>query len=98
MNVALSLKSHFRWNDHKDQQTNDLDIVGFSWTPILFAWTVWDGMVILVQESSKSILGDMNIRESAKSSQKTSGSEYLLHQLAPMSKAPFLDICTEVVT
>ena len=35
----------------------------------------WDGMVILVQESSKSTLGDMNIKESAKFSQKTSGSE-----------------------
>ena len=44
VNVAPPLKSHFRWNDHKDQQTNDLDIVGFSLTPILFAWTVWNGM------------------------------------------------------
>ena len=46
----------------------------------------WDGMVILVQESSKSTLGDMNIRESAKFSQKTSGSEHMLHQLSLMSK------------
>ena len=75
MNVAPSLKSHFIWIDHKDQQTNDLYVVGFSLTPILFAWTLWDRVVILVQESSKSTLGDMNIRESAKFNQKTSGSE-----------------------
>ena len=95
VNVAPPLKSHFRWNDHKDQQTNDIDIVGFSLTPILFAWTVWDGMVILVQVSSKSTLGDMNIRESAKFSQKTSGSE------SPKGRGaapPFLIICTKVVT